>query len=357
MRDDIPDRLLERYCAGDCAPSERSEVERWIAADPAHRELVALLTAAWHEAGVAAVPAERADVPAMWARVRTRVQETTHPPLRIAAANESPRSDRRFGLTRRFGRGAAAAALVLAAGATLLVTHLANDSAITTSSMSQPMQEIVTRRGQRVALDLPDGSRVVVAPESRLRIPKSYRPAVGAREVFLEGEAYFEVQHDDVRRFRVYAASGIAEDLGTEFVVTAYPEMDGVQVVVAEGAVALRSANTTSQAHAFTLMPGQLGKLDATGTRTQIHSVAVAPYVAWTTGKLVFKGTPMREVVPRLARWYDLDIRLADSSIAERRFTSVFQDETAQQVLEAVSLSLGLRSEMVGRRVVLSKAE
>ncbi len=380
MDPDISDHLLERYCAGDCTLAERAEVEAWLAADRSRAQQLALLAAGWREAGSAGAPPERPDVRQAWARVQARVRDThvtpsigdvvlggdPHSGARTdnggsAQSAAIPAVDSRSG-TWRWLRGsgiaAAAAALVLAAGGALLLTQGTRRSA-PPEIADGAMREIVTRRGQHAALDLPDGSRMVVAAESRVKIPRSYRPEVGARDVYLEeGQVYFEVEHDEARPFRVHAANGIAEDLGTEFVVTAYPETRGLEIVVAQGAVALHAMDAGSRHQAdpralLTLAPGELGRLDATGTATLTRGVSLPQYVGWVTGKLVFDSTRVGDVVARLARWYDVDIRLADPRLAERRVTVALQGQTADQALEHIALSLGVVIERQDGLVVL----
>jgi transmembrane sensor len=222
------------------------------------------------------------------------------------------------------------------------------------------MRELVTSRGERATGNLPDGSRVILGPDSRLRIPATFaaaRSAVGSRDVHLEGEAFFEVTHDSTRPFRVQTSHGVAEDLGTEFVVTAYPETGATRVVVASGLVALKqrdgAPNTAPRPVLLSLSPGDLGRLDSTGTATLRRNVDVSAYVGWTNGELIFDEVPIRDAMVRLARWYDLDIRLADSSLAGLKLTATFHDEPVSRVLQALEIALRVRAEQDGRIVTL----
>lgn len=136
------------------------------------------------------------------------------------------------------------------------------------------MEETITGRGQRATVELPDGSRAILAAESRLRYPASaehWRDADRARDLYLEGQAYFEVQHDSTRAFRVHTATGVVEDLGTEFVVAAYPETHGTLVAVVAGVVALYRAPVdtavaaASGAEAITDADARAGTGETTG--------------------------------------------------------------------------------------------
>jgi len=233
------------------------------------------------------------------------------------------------------------------------------------------MREITTRRGQRATLDLTDGTRVVLGAESRLRLPADFGAAGrrAAREVYLDGEGFFEVVHDSTRPFRVNTRLGIAEDLGTRFAVTTYPEMRELRVAVASGQVAiLRAApsptagRTPAQRHdgakraLVTLGRGDVARLDSDGVVTLTRDVDVAPFFAAADGELLLDKTLFRDAVLRLERWYDITIQLRDTSLLARTLTARFRTESAEQAIALVALSLEARARWDGRTVVLSRA-
>jgi ferric-dicitrate binding protein FerR (iron transport regulator) len=79
--------------------------------------------------------------------------------------------------------------------------------------------------------------------------------------------------------------------------------------------------------------------------------------LAWTTNTLVFDGTPLGDAMRTLARWYDLDIRLADESLARRPLTATFRGEAVPDVLDRIALALKLRVEQHGRVVIFRSAD
>jgi transmembrane sensor len=85
-----------------------------------------------------------------------------------------------------------------------------------------------------------------------------------------------------------------------------------------------------------------------------VASVDADQYLAWTTGRLVFRDAPLRQVVSELARWYDLDVRLTDPSIGGLRLTTSFQNEPLSEVLDAVGAALQVHIERTGRAVTIS---
>jgi len=182
-----------------------------------------------------------------------------------------------------------------------------------------------------------------------------------------DGEAYCEVAAGARRPRRVHAAGSVTEDLGTSFVVRAYADRVATEVVVAEGRVALRRADTTAASRARGARPDawpalvlgarDLGRLDASGAATFRHGVDVGRYLAWTRGVLAFDGAPLSDVVTTLERWYNVEIRLADSALAMRRLTATFANEPIDLVLKRMALTLGLRVERAdGSAFVLRKS-
>src|SRR5207247_8646090 len=104
----------------------------------------------------------------------------------------------------------AAAVALLVAGAALWSRR----------SPPAPPREYATAPGQRAALTLPDGSRVLLSVGTRLLVPRD--SGVVGRSVQLGGDAYFVVRHDPGRPFLVRTAHGTTGDLGTEVVVSAF---------------------------------------------------------------------------------------------------------------------------------------
>src|SRR6266545_4001341 len=328
MPDDIDSSTLARYLSGELAPADAARVERWVAADAANGELVASLRQVWDRGA----PREFDAADAVWRRIAARL-ERPHPRPALVREGGSAGRPTAGGVgwpVRWVVRVLpVAAAVILAVGGVTLLSEFRDPPP------PMPLREVATRRGQRAVLDLPDGSRAVLAPDTRLRFAASLgarrRAGTSAgRDLFLEGEGYFEVQHDSTRPFRVHVANAVVEDIATEFVVASRAEKPGVEVVDVAG-------------------------VDSLGTAVLTRNVNLDRYVAWTRGTLVFDGTPLREAAASLSRWFDLDISIAGRGLAQRRLTATFGAEAAPQVLELIARSLDAHVARSGRAVVFSK--
>ncbi|HKU61451.1 MAG TPA: FecR domain-containing protein, partial [Gemmatimonadales bacterium] len=237
-----------------------------------------------------------------------------------------------------WGRGLAAAATVALAVGGAWYAQRAHTAA---PPAEPPMAELTTLPGQRADLLLPDGTRVTLGMASRLRYPVRY--AGESRDLYLDGEAYFQVVRDPARVFRVHTRQGVTEDVGTAFNVQSYAG-GPLSVVVTEGAAVLRAGAADS----VMLGPADLGQVAADGRLTRTAGVDVDSYLAWRDDRLVFKRTPLPEVLERLRAWYGMDIELGDSALAGRSWTATFEGDRAGTVLDELALTMKLRYERRG---------
>jgi ferric-dicitrate binding protein FerR (iron transport regulator) len=242
-----------------------------------------------------------------------------------------------------------AAAAVIAAAAGLVGRALLTRGEPSRQATAERV--ITVPLGEQARFRLPDGSAVLLGAGSTLRHPGAFADRV--REVTLEGQAYFMVEHDARRPFRVRAGDLVATDLGTEFLVRAYPEDRRARVVVRSGRVAVRPAQgPDSSQQGRVVRAGELGRLGADGEPT-IEQADTAAYFAWTEGMLVFDGTPLREALPQLSRWYDLDFRLADPALGAIPLSGKLDQTLTPARLDLLAGSLGLQQVRRGRVVTL----
>jgi len=349
--DEIDWTLLARYFAGESSAAETAVVERWIGAEPSRREELATLRRWWDDARALPSPGR---IDAMWTSLSARMHAAGEASGAVAAHDaDGATSQRRYSpvLTivprskpaarwPRIGLGAVAAGLLIAAGTVL---YRRDDPAPARVAADQAEREFATGRGQRATIGLVDGSRVELGYASKLRVRQF---ETGRRELFLEGEAVFDVVHDASRPFIVHAANATTEDLGTVFGVRAYPGDSAVRVVVVSGKVALRPRTAAPDATrpGTVLLPGQLGQLDTRGRVRVDSGIDTTAYLAWLSGRVAFDNVPLADIAADLERRFGVSIRIADSSMATRRVTVVDMPvRSVSDVLDAVVAPLGLR--------------
>ncbi len=262
----------------------------------------------------------------------------------------------------RFWLVRAAAALLLVGFVTLLVRELAGPPG--TPSDSLALREVVTEPGQRVNLQLDDGTRVRMNAGSVLRMPGTFSDQV--RMVHLSGEAYFEVT-GDARPFVVATDRGqMIEVLGTEFNVKSYHD-EPFQVVVSRGVVSVHEMEQdlieNGEAHlqelaedsgqGIRLERGQM-MTEQGGSMQVYREVDLSRELAWLEHRLVFDDTPLRQVARELERWYRVKVVLSEPDQGDLRVTATFENEPLNEVFRSLSLSLNLDYVIEDRQVVFS---
>jgi transmembrane sensor len=320
--DAIARALLDRG-----APAEREALLRYLAEHPDRAALLDALdraTAREAKREHASVDVE-AGVAAVFARRR---REAGPASARIAA--RWPRAALR-----------AAAAVVVTLGAGLLWRSATRDEA--------PAARYAAAAGASREVRLPDGTRVLLAPMSSLDVASGYGDA--RRSVALQGEAYFEVPHDESRPFVVRTADAVVHDLGTAFTVRARASRP-TQVVVTSGAVTLSAAGEPPD----TLRAGDRGRMERDAVVVE-RGAATAHDLAWTRGELAFRGVPVGEVAAELTRWYGVEVVVADSTLARRRISVTLRvGENVDDVLRVVAGTVGAEAHRRGDTAILLPA-
>lgn len=356
--DDPGDDLLVRYIADECTAAERQQVDAWLARREENARRVQALRRIWG----ASRPAPMRDVDRMWTQVRAamgaapRVDRSAH-----TARPALERPARRTGLgqfsRREFPAGAWAAALVALVGGALLVQRASPRAPV--APLAAPPHAYATGRAQAVQLRLRDGSRVTLAPESRLLVPDDY--GHHARVVTLEGQGFFDVVHNAAQPFRVLAKGAVAQDLGTRFDLRAYADERGVVVIVADGAVTLgrarddravgdargrtqgrtaggASGGTQAGAEGVVVRRGERGRLSGADGTTTVDHVPLR-VVAWTSGRLAFVQTPLPEIARAIGRWSHLDVRV-DAALVGRAVTADFRTQTPREMVAVLATAV-----------------
>jgi len=336
---------LARYVAGESPAEEIQLLETRFAAHPADKALLDALAAA-SQRMASDIPADL-DVETALRRVKARRDETTVRQLEF----RRPLVDARREVRWRVPFPAIAAAALLAIGAAGYMT-MRTRMVEPTPALSARM--IATGVGALDSLRLPDGTRIVLGPLSTLRIAGGY--GTTSREVEVSGDAYFEVVHDSSKPFVAHALHATVEDLGTKFAVRT-DAAEGVAVSVSEGSVSLQGTNPNrglaggAAGGAIVLKQGERGIVLPDGQTMKDR--ARPGDLAWLRRQLVFREAQLPEVAASLHRWYGIELRVPDTSLATRHLTATFSGEPPERVLEVLRLVLGADIERRGDTAIV----
>ncbi len=167
-------------------------------------------------------------------------------------------------------------------------------------------------RGGEFLVALADGTRVWLNSESELKYPVNFRG--NERRVFLKGEAYFEVQHDESKPFLVEAAHQVVRVLGTSFAVKAYQDEESVLTTLEKGCVNVQTGNKC-----VVLNPGEQSVLQ--NDTIVVRKVNTLQFTAWREGKFIFINEPLSKIMSTLSRWYDIHVFYSSVDLGDIEFT------------------------------------
>ncbi|WP_320111243.1 FecR domain-containing protein [Draconibacterium orientale] len=208
---------------------------------------------------------------------------------------------------------------------------LNTDGNNTTEQMAQSWVEICAPDGGKVEFLLPDSTSGWLNSGSKLR----YNPMFSKkRKVELTGEAWFDVKHINDRDFVVSVPDMDVKVLGTEFNVSAYPEDDFTNVVLEEGIV---EVNGKAGVFNQILAPNEKIAFNHEEKSLTLTRVNAEHFSAWKEGYLIIDNEPLGDVVGRLERWYNVEIKIQDEMLKRYRFKATFKDEPLEEVLRLMA--------------------
>mgnify|MGYP000486501160 CR=1 FL=1 len=174
-----------------------------------------------------------------------------------------------------------------------------------TTLEKEPLNQIVIPYGKHSCVVLADGSKMYLNSGSRAIYPARF--VKKERQVYIEGEAYFDVAKDLNRKFIVKTKDIDIEVLGTKFNVSSYPEDALASVVLLEGSVKA-SVNNEDE---IKMKPNEILKYERQIQQTRIGKTNAAEYISWINGWLICNSENLANVLMKLARYYNVNIEIS----------------------------------------------
>lgn len=210
------------------------------------------------------------------------------------------------------------------------------------SKTEKALNNLIIPFGKTSEIVLPDGTKVFLNAGSRLAYPDLFTG--NSREVFLTGEAYFEVKHDSKHPFIVQVNDLRIKDLGTKFNVSAYSSDGRIETVLTEGKVKIRQNNSGFFEQDTELIPGQLASFDRQTAQISIKEVNVEDYVLWTQGMIKFKSTELSSIMKKLERFYNIRFQFNDPVLGDLQISGKLElKKDLSEVLERISITASVK--------------
>jgi transmembrane sensor len=206
--------------------------------------------------------------------------------------------------------------------------------------------------GKRFRLLLSDGTTVHLNSGTTLRFPVRFLDESQKREVFLEGEAYFEVARNEGQPFIVDTGDMKIRVLGTKFNVSTYPDDRATDVVLVEGRVQLDAKDDASR-ESHILEPGFKASFDRLQNKIVTREVPTTTYTSWIKGELVFRNMTFEDILKKLERRYNVTIENRNTKLAGERFNANFGDEPIENVLRGLKTAYEIEFEIDDNHVII----
>lgn len=218
------------------------------------------------------------------------------------------------------------------------------------------MNEVVIPYGKKSELLLADGTKVWLNAGSRLAFPSKFTKNI--REVFLEGEACFEVEKNEEQPFIVKTGKLEIKVLGTHFNVSAYPTDNVIETVLLEGSVSVERARTLGLGKSEVLLkPNQKASFKKEKNDFSITDETDADiYIAWTYGWLKYERENLKSVLRKVERYYNVEIRLPDNYPQDDKITGKLDlKESLNEAMEILADASGTEFRIIGDKVYMEK--
>ena len=204
--------------------------------------------------------------------------------------------------------------------------------------------------GERSQITLYDGTKVWLNSGTKFRYPVMF--SRDTRDVFIEGEAYFDVAKDLNHPFFVNAGQLKVKVLGTNFNVCAYGEDNEFSTTLDEGSV--NAVNTTT-GEGVKLIPGEQVILNRETNELNRLTVDTKLFTSWKDNMLKFEDAPFEEVIKKMERWYDVKITVDPSINTKERYTMTIKTESLREMLQLVARTTKINYEIKENTVLLKK--
>ncbi|NDV79288.1 FecR family protein [Dysgonomonas sp. 511] len=312
----IPYELIARYLAGECNDDEKQQIREWSEQHPGVMDEFSKI---WQQ-----IPADD-----FTPDVEQALQKVN---LRIGGAKKKSLPLRFFSL---IGSVAAVAAIVI-----ILINIISTPGQDASNNyIAENLSTLNTGDDEMLEYKLSDGSTVWLNRSSSLRYPESF--SGNTREIYLEGEAFFEIAPDAHKPFIIHANNTQTKVVGTSFGIKAAKDAGEVVVTVSTGVINFSAEGKSGH---IELKKGEQGICDTKQRKLEKNNNPDPNSLAWKTKILVFQQSPLSEVAKVIENTYRIPVSV-DGSIANLQITSTFDRLSLEEIMQIIELTLQIRAE------------
>ncbi len=213
--------------------------------------------------------------------------------------------------------------------------------------------QICVPYGKRFTVELTDRTVISLNAGSKLKYPQSFT-GMDSREVYLFGEAYFNVEKDESRPFIVHTDKMNVRVFGTKFNVSNYSNESSASAVLTEGSIGVYSpSETLAEKDLIVLKPGQQAIIQKDSFI--VRKVNIEKHVAWSSNKLHFENDRLADIIKELERHYNVSIDNKSSELDNIRYTGTFSKESIIEVLNIFRSTTNFEYRMENNKITIEQ--
>ena len=209
--------------------------------------------------------------------------------------------------------------------------------------------------GKRFRVKLSDGTEVSLNAGTSFKYPVQFIDGKN-RQVFLVGEAYFDVTENKSQPFVVNTNELNIQVVGTEFNVTSYREDRAIDVVLVKGSVGMHNKNTPFSSETTTfLKPSVKGSFNRNRNTINTSVVDTDIYTSWIKGNVIFRNTSFKDIIKKLERLYNVKIISNNSELAKETFNANIDvdKETIEDVLNYFDEIYNVKYSVINNKIII----
>ncbi len=223
-----------------------------------------------------------------------------------------------------------------------------------TISKKEVFNSIIVPYGKRSFITLSDGSKVWMNSGSKLTYLANFKE--DKREVYLEGEAIFEVTHNKERPFYVVTKDNRVEVLGTVFNVSNYSDDDFTETTLKSGSVEIKYASNSLFGTSTTrITPGTMASYNRSTKEIHKKTVNVDEYMSWRDGFFIFHSESLTNILRKVSRYYNVKITVNETALKELKFSgSLDLRDTIEEVMELLKETSKFNYQKIDNQIIIN---
>ncbi|MGO4292031.1 FecR family protein [Chitinophaga sp. RAB17] len=215
------------------------------------------------------------------------------------------------------------------------------------NSATPEVNTLSTPGGMQFSITLADGSKVRLNASSSLRFPAYFTD--NKREVYLTGEAFFEVVADPAHPFIVHVNDQAVQALGTSFNIKAYPEEKTAKTTLLTGAVNVKLPTAVKP-----LRVGEQLHYNVTDQQAWLSEVNVETVTAWKDGLFLFENERIDEIMLEIGRWYNMKVVFSAGNVSRKFSGKIYRNKKIEDVLKILDLTGAMNFRIINNQIMVT---